>query len=113
MTIEDRITALINWVYNRCTKLPEDTFVEEHAFRHGLTEEEILHAWAHRVAWQHRSAPHEQQIVAIGCDGAGRLVQMVAIEKDFGVLIYHALMPPTRKVLSELGLEGECGYDQR
>ena len=28
---ENRITALTNWVYNRCTKLSEDTFVEEHA----------------------------------------------------------------------------------
>ena len=31
---------------------------------------------------------------------------MVAVERPFGVLVYHAMSPPTDKALIELGLKG-------
>jgi hypothetical protein len=81
-----------------------DVLVDYHALKHGLTEDEILFAWENFVRKQHRSTPNSDQIAAVGCDRSGKLIQMVAIEKQFGILIYHAMAPPTAKVLIELGL---------
>lgn len=81
-----------------------EVVVDEHAFKHGLEEEDIRYAWEHFVRLQHRGSPNEGQAVAIGCDQKGRLIQMVAVEKSFGVLIYHAMTPPTASALFELGL---------
>ena len=81
-----------------------DPIVEEHAFKHGLNEKEILYAWEHFLAKQYRGAPNEGEIVVVGYDRKGKLIQMVAMEKSRGILIYHAMTPPTAKVLAELGL---------
>ena len=82
----------------------ERVFLADHAFKHGLSEIQIRHAWKNFLAKQHRSSPNEEEIVLVGCDAKGNLIQIVAIEKTCGILIYHAMTPPTRKVLSELGL---------
>ena len=55
-------------------------------------------------AKHYRGAPNEGQILALGSDRRGRLVQMVAVERPFGVLIYHAMTPPTNNALAELGM---------
>lgn len=81
-----------------------DLVVEEHALKHGMSKEQILYAWENFIARQNRSSPNEGQIVVIGCDRMGRLLQIIAAEKPFGFLIYHAMTPPTRKILKELGL---------
>ena len=52
----------------------------------------------------HRNPPHEGQLVAVGPDERGRLLQMVGVEKPEGIVIYHAMSPPTGKVLYELGI---------
>lgn len=78
--------------------------IHPHALKHGLSEEDVLFAWEHFVRRQHRRTPNEDQIAAVGYDRSGRMVQMVGIEKPFGVLVYHAMTPPTTKVLIELGL---------
>ena len=82
----------------------DEPVIEEHAFKHGLTEEEIRYAWSHFLRKRYRGAPNEGEIVAIGFDCKGRLIQMVAMEKHCGILIYHAMTPPTRRVLLELSL---------
>ena len=82
----------------------DQVFVDEHAYKHGLSEDEIRYAWQHFVRLVHRGAPNEGQVLAVGHDPTGRLVQLVAIERPFGVLIYHAMTPPTRNALHELGL---------
>ena len=79
-------------------------FISEHAYKHGLDEESIRYAWSNFVCVQYRGAPNEGEMFVIGCDKKGRLLQMVGIERNFGVLIYHAMTPPTRKALLELGL---------
>ena len=79
-------------------------FVAEHALKHGLTESEILYAWENYVRMQQRSAPHEEYVVAVGCTQMGDMVQMVAVIVEDGYLIIHAMRPPTRKVLQELGI---------
>lgn len=82
----------------------DDLFIDEHAFKHGLDADGIAFAWEHFIAKQYRGAPNEGEIVAVGCDERGRLVQMVAVVKPYGTLIFHAMEPPTVGVLQELGL---------
>ena len=80
-----------------------EIIVAEHALRHGLTESEIVYAWENFIRKQRRKSPNETQVAAIGYDRKGRLIQMVAVDIPSGVLIYHAMTPPTAKVLIELG----------
>ena len=82
-----------------------ELFIASHAFKHGLEEESILYAWNNFLRLQHRGSPHEGEVVAVGHDKSGRLIQMVAAEREFGYLIYHAMTPPTERVLIELGLK--------
>lgn len=81
-----------------------DVVVHPHALKHGLSEERILEAWSRFFRKRHRKAPNSDQIVAVGVDAKGRLIQLIGVVKPFGVMIYHALTPPTENVLLELGL---------
>ena len=83
----------------------EDVFIDEHALKHGIGADDIAFAWEHFVALQHRGAPKEGEIVAVGFDTRGRFIQMVAVVKPYGTLVIHAMEPPTLNVLRELGLE--------
>ena len=78
--------------------------VAEHALKHGLTEEEILHAWENYVKMQQRPAPEEEYVAAVDCTQKGDMVQMVAMIVENGYPIIHAMAPPTTKVLKELGM---------
>ena len=73
--------------------------VHEHALKHDLSSREIEYAWRNFVVQQHRASPDEDKILAIGFDQMHRPIQMVA-----RVLIYHAMTPPSEKVLRELGM---------
>ena len=81
-----------------------DVYVAEHAYKHGLTEEQIRYAWDNFIKKMYRGAPNEGEIVCVGYDKSGVMMQLVAVEKSFGVLIFHAMRPPTQKALDELGL---------
>lgn len=81
-----------------------EVHVDAHALRHGVAEEDIRYAWRNFVRLRHRGTPNEGQVLAIGPDRRGRLIQMVAVERAFGVLIYHAMRPPTERALRELGM---------
>ena len=81
-----------------------DVYVDEHAYKHGLTEEQILYAWENFIKKLYRGAPNEGEIVCVGYDKNGVMMQLVAVEKSSGVLIYHAMTPPTQNALRELGL---------
>lgn len=82
----------------------DEPIVAEHALKHGLPEDDIRHAWENFVRKQYRGAPNEGEVVAVGYDRKGEFMQVVAAERPFGTVIYHALKPPTTKVLVELGL---------
>ena len=83
----------------------DEVVVAVHAYKHGLAEADIRYAWEHFLCRQYRGAPNEGQILAVGCDRSGRAMQLVAVERACGVLIYHAMAPPTDKALVELGLK--------
>lgn len=78
--------------------------VHEHALKHDLGSEEIEYTWRNFVVQQHRASPNEDKILAIGFDQMHRPVQMVARDQGDRVLIYHAMTPPSEKVLRELGM---------
>ena len=78
--------------------------VHEHAFKHDWGSEEIEYAWRNFVVQQHRASPNEDKILAIGFDQMHRPIQMVARDQGDRVLIYHAMTPPSEKVLRELGM---------
>lgn len=82
----------------------DETFINEHAFKHGVSAESIASAWENFVAKRYRGAPNEGEVVAVGYDGHGRFIQMIAVEKPYGTLIIHAMTPPTEKALRELGM---------
>lgn len=79
--------------------------ITEVAFKHGISQEDIEYAWKHFHKKQYRGSPNEGEIVLVSPDRKGRPMQIVAAERDFGTVIYHAMRPPTRKVLMELGLD--------
>lgn len=81
-----------------------EVFVDVHAFKHGVAEEDIRYAWSHFVCMQFRGAPREGEVLAIGPDRKGRLMQIVGVERSFGILIFHAMIPPTDKAYEELGI---------
>jgi hypothetical protein len=81
-----------------------DIEIHPHALKHGLTESNIRYAWKNYVKRMYRQAPNQEQIFAIGCDLAGRMIQMVAVDTLDSVIIYHAMTPPTEKMIRELGL---------
>lgn len=83
----------------------EEVEISSHAFKHGLSKEDILYAWDNYAVRCYRGAPHEGEILAIGYDTKGRAVQLVGVERSCGVLIYHAMTPPTRNAMRELRLE--------
>lgn len=78
--------------------------VHPHALKHGLTEKDVRHAWKNFVRKQHRSSPEEDKVLAIGPKANGQMVQMVGRDIGFTIVIYHAMCPPTKKVLRELGI---------
>ncbi|WP_302962434.1 hypothetical protein [uncultured Adlercreutzia sp.] len=78
--------------------------VHDHALKHGLTREEIGFAWRGFICQRHRRTPHSDQVVTVGVTQEGVIVEMVAVERGNELLIYHALTPPTKSVLRELGL---------
>lgn len=78
--------------------------VLEHAYKHGLTEDQILQAW-------HNASDHYERVsddgacdyVAVGFANDGVPVEMIGARVAVGILIYHANTPPTKKVLREIG----------
>lgn len=97
------------WSYNARQKLfhMSALIVHEHALIHGLSENQVLHAWKNAISVARRGCESgEVDFVAIGFDQRGRLIEMVGRKKSFGVLIFHANTPPTARAFRELGLNG-------
>lgn len=66
-----------------------------------LTEEDVREAWLGYVRMTRREG---DQVIALGFDGKGRAIELVAKELDGDYLIYHAMTPPTVNALRELGI---------
>lgn len=82
-----------------------ELIIDEHALKHGLEPKDIEYAWDNFVAKVYRGAPNEGEIIAVGYDGKGRFVELVGAERSFGIVVFHAMTPPTRNAMRELGME--------
>jgi hypothetical protein len=69
-----------------------------------ISREDVLVAWNARIKCQMRVGPWPPQYLAIGFDGKGRALQMVAVHDPMRdeTLIFHA-MKATVNVKKELG----------
>ena len=66
-----------------------------------INDEDVVHAFKSMLRHKQREV---DEYIAIGVDSKGRILEMVYIynfEHDF-FLVYHALVPLTKKTLSEL-----------
>ncbi|RRF89715.1 MAG: hypothetical protein DUD33_06290 [Coriobacteriaceae bacterium] len=67
----------------------------------------IRRAWDNRVAMALRETSEQDFYIAIGFDDRGRELEMVSVVEDDGtILIFHAMTPPSKKTLFELGIRG-------
>ena len=83
-----------------------EPIIDEHALKHGLSPDDIAYAWLNFAAKVYRGAPNEGEAIALGYDRAGRPIEMVGIERAFWTVVFHAISPPTKNALRELGLVG-------
>lgn len=81
--------------------------VHPHAYKHGLTNEEIEHAWRNAFEWARRDRDDgKTEYIVLGVDSRGRVVEMVARSvADIGYIVFHAKTPPSETALRELGLD--------
>ena len=69
-----------------------------------LTEDDVRTAWEGYIRMTTREGSDEH-VVALGFDSKGRAIEMIAVETIEGDwYIYHAMTPPTKGILRELGL---------
>lgn len=81
----------------------KDPIVANHAFKHGLSKEDILHAWRNAYISRQRIGGRAFERISVGPDCSGRDVQVIfAWDRSRGNwTIFHA-MPLTKGVKREL-----------
>ena len=79
-------------------------WIHESAYRHGLTDEEIRHAWDNAMGFYDIDIEHEPiKSLCIGPDRAGNLLEVLYLQADDTDLIIHAmpLRPAFRAYLTK------------
>lgn len=72
-----------------------------------LTEEDVRLAWKNAFVVQERreGVPNDRVLIALGADARGRMLELIAAEQPEGsILVFHAMTPPSGKMLFELGV---------
>lgn len=64
--------------------------VTESAFRHGIAEADILHAYTNAVRLVEIEQHGEERLIVIGPDRAGNWLELVAMPADAADRIIHA-----------------------
>ena len=84
------------------------------ALKHGLTEEQILQAWRNHIGsvlWIDRS-DGRVDCKTVGFSDSGIAIELVARCTETGFTIYHAMTPPTKRMIKELRLR-RARHDSR
>lgn len=69
-----------------------------------IKDEDAIAAWTMAIRSVARVWKDPDQYVAVGFDGRGRLLEIVAARDGVGDwVIFHALTPPTKATMRELG----------
>jgi hypothetical protein len=72
-----------------------------------LCNQDVLDAWENCIRSRPRIDKNPDEYIAVGLDRNGRAIEMTAKRSSGGDwLIYHAMTPPSKKTLKELGLGG-------
>lgn len=72
-----------------------------------ITKDDAVTAWYNAIRSRPRIGKNPNEYIAIGIDGKGRLMELVAIRNGEGdFLIYHAFTPPQENAKRELGVKG-------
>ncbi len=70
-----------------------------------IEKADAIAAWNNAIKSRPRLDKNPIEYLAIGIDGKGRLMELVAIRNDNGdFLIYHAFTPPQNNAKRELGI---------
>lgn len=70
-----------------------------------ISPQDVGTAWGNRIATAQRRGKHADELVAVGFDAQGRMLEMVAVVQEDGVvLVFHAMTPPSAKTLKETNL---------
>jgi hypothetical protein len=86
----------------------DKVFVDDRVtLRHpNISKEDAATAWANCIKSRPRIDKEPNEYLAIGTDGKGRLVELVALRDVQGDwLIYHAMTLPTENAKRELQME--------
>ena len=68
-----------------------------------LDDDDIITAWNNTLESTSRIGKPNNETLAIGFDGKGRLIEMVAERNSKGMwLIFHSMTPPSKKTIAEL-----------
>jgi hypothetical protein len=68
-----------------------------------INSDDVLFAWRNSLRSMPRVRKNPREYVAVGVDGRGRIIEMVAARmRDGSWVIFHALTPPTKRTLKEL-----------
>ena len=87
--------------------LTADLIIMPRALRHGLSEEQIRHAWRNAIDFI-RIDPDSGDgyyIKAIGFDASGRPVEISTRAGECGLIVYHANTPLSARAQREFGLD--------
>lgn len=75
------------------------------ALKHGLTAEQIEHAWRNAVDFKMTGVSGGQAVfAAIGPDQHNRMLEITAHSKPYGIVVYHANTPPTNRAIRQFRL---------
>ena len=80
--------------------LMDEVVVDPHALKHGLSEEEVRHAWCTPIACRQRGGECDPPTwVAIGVLPDERMAELVALEDSQGRWhVFHAMVPAHQEV---------------
>lgn len=87
-------------------KVYADDRVETRHPEQDITKADAIAAWNNIVRSRPRLGKDPNEYIAIGIDGRGRAMELVAVMDDEGDwLVYHAFIPPQARMKRELGFE--------
>jgi len=72
--------------------------------RPDISDEDVIVAWINHLIIRRRYVEELSQLRVIGIDGKGRFLQMVAAEKEDGILLIYHAMKLTNRFAKELDL---------
>lgn len=72
-----------------------------------LSDDDVRSAWNNAVVYAERTTSRIDAplLVAIGSDSKGRMIELVAVVGKKAIHIFHAMTPPSKKTLNELGVQ--------